>query len=48
MFEYDLDLARDVLDSTLNIIEPKLKCMYSSCEGPASRLYDAEMYSLTA
>ena len=46
MSEYNIKLARDVLVSTLSVIEPELEKIYETEEGPAATLYEAERYSL--
>ncbi len=44
--EYNADIAFDVLRSTVEAIEPELEKIYKTEDGPASKLYEAERYSL--
>ena len=46
MLEYNMELAREVLDECVGAVTPELEKIYPETEGIASVLYEAERYSL--
>ena len=46
MIGYEKSKAREILNQTVELIEPELEKIYKIEDGPASKLYEAQRYSL--